>query len=106
MKFRTSLHTFGFLYSVCFSQAELDWNFNTSNNSNEVIFPQESLYETVNGQDNLPIGSLIGVYLDENDEYKCAGYSSFVGDDTNVTVYADNPETSEVDGLLNGSITF
>ena len=24
------------------------------------------------------------------------------GDDTNVTVYADNPETSEVDGLLNG----
>ena len=93
-----------FIYSVCFSQAELDWNFNTSNISNEVIFPQESVYETVNGQENLPIGSLIGVfYLDENDEYKCAGYSSFAGDDTNVTVYADNPETSELDGLLNGS---
>ena len=94
MKFRTSLHIlFVFFYSVCFSQVELDWNFNTSNNSNEVIFPQESVYETVNGQDNLPIGSLIGVfYLDENDEYKCAGYSSFVGDDTNVTVYADKKQ--------------
>ena len=93
-----------FIYSVCFSQAELDWNFNTSNISNEVIFPQESVYEAFSGQENLPIGSLIGVfYLDENDEYKCAGYSSFAGDDTNVTVYADNPETSELDGLLNGA---
>ena len=64
MKFRTSLHILlVFFYSVCFSQAELDWNFNTSNNSNEVIFPQESVYETVNGQDNLPIGSLIGVFF-------------------------------------------
>ena len=51
-----------FIYSVCFSQAELDWNFNTSNISNEVIFPQESVYDTFSVQENLPIGSLFGVF--------------------------------------------
>ena len=64
MKFRSSLHIILVLfYSFCFSQSELDWNYNTSNNSNNVIFPQESIYETENGLDNLPIGSLIGVFI-------------------------------------------
>ena len=104
MKFKARLHIIMvFIYSVCFSQAELDWNFNSTNFSNEVIFPLESMYESNNGLDNLPIGSLIGVfYLDVNSEYQCAGYSSFVGDDTNVTVYGDDPETNEVDGLSDG----
>ena len=51
----------------------------------------------------MPIGSLIGIfYLMKTMNYQCAGYSSFAGDDTNVTIYGDNPETSEIDGLLNG----
>ena len=92
-----------FMYSVCFSQAELDWNFNSSNFSNEVVFPLESFYESNDELESLPIGSLIGVfYLDVNSEYQCAGYSSFAGDDTNVIAYGDNPETTEIDGLSEG----
>ena len=101
MRFRPCLHILIVLiYSFCFSQSELDWNFNSEGFSNEVIFPVESLYETESGFENLPIGSLIGIfYVDENSNYQCAGYSSYAGDDTNVTIYGDNPETSEIDGL-------
>ena len=104
MRFKTSLHIIMvFICSVCFSQAELDWNFNFSDHSNEVVFPLESVYQSGSELENLPIGSLIGVfYLDINSEYQCVGYSSYVGDDTNVTVYADDPETSGVDGLSEG----
>ena len=64
MRFRPCLHILIVLiYSFCFSQSELDWNFNSEGFSNEVIFPVESLYETESGFENLPIGSLIGIFM-------------------------------------------
>ena len=64
------------LFSI--SQNNLDWNYISTDDYNAVNFPISISYEQNGQTSEIPISALLGVfYLNSEDQYECAGYSSY-----------------------------
>ena len=100
----TILLCFCFLVSaLSFSQNDLDWNYNVTDDFNSVNFPSDITFSQNGEVSPIPISALLGVfYLNTEDQYECAGYSSFSAGVTSVNVYGDDFQTEEIDGFSEG----
>ena len=89
------------LFSI--SQNNLDWNYISTDDYNAVNFPISISYEQNGQTSEIPISALLGVfYLNSEDQYECAGYSSYSEGITTVNVFGDDLDTEEIDGFIEG----
>jgi len=69
---------------------------NTGNNAN-IVVPGSLQIEIFERE--ILNGDIIGVFFRDGSEYKCGGYCSWIGQNTAITVWGDNDQTTEKDGF-------
>ena len=70
-------------------------------------FPSQITFDQDGQVSDIPISALLGVfYLNTENQYECAGYSSFSEGITSVNVYGDDLQTEDVDGFSEGGQFF
>ncbi len=88
------------------TEQAIPWEIFPTDNSSTIVVPVN--INPMIGERPMDIGDAIGLfYLNDDNEWKCAGFSVWNGLDINITVYGDDLNTSEKDGYsINDTYTY
>ncbi len=75
-----------------------DWAYTEETGSYSIISVPKNVDNLINGR-KLMVGDAIGVFFDDNSVSKCAGYSVWNGNDLNIKIWGDDPNTIIKDGF-------
>ena len=82
-----------------FSPQPMPWNYTITDQNHIIVIPQGSI--TI---DSLPapVGSLIGVFYNDNGVWECGGYTTWTGAIAAITAWGDDVLSPDKDGFVNG----
>lgn len=76
------------------------WNFTSETGSNSIVILPSNINPTINGNP-LEVGDAVGIFYNKNGNLYCAGFSSWNNANMSITVWGDNPQTADKDGMNN-----
>ena len=80
------------------------WEFTISSTNHQILLPDFATY-TIGGMP-IEMGDYIGVFYDSVGTQVCAGYQVWQGISTSLAAWADESQTSEIEGFQTGDVFY
>lgn len=74
------------------------WDFTSETGENSIVIVPTSINPMIDGKP-FETGDAVGVFYNNGGNLKCAGYSIWHGHNMSITVWSDDPQTTEKDGF-------
>lgn len=84
---------------------EPDWEVTKTGDNHIVLLDTDDFDVTLENGQTLANGDYLGAFYNDNGTFKCAGKLKWMGENSGIVIYGDDPTTSGVkDGFSNGEV--